>query len=144
MVSSIGSGSSIGMFRPDPKELFNKVDTDGSGGISQVELKEFSDSMEKKTGMTLDVSDTSFAEYDADSDGTLSTTELDSLMESNRPTSQEDGMRGMGPPPSSDMSASSSTDSLDELISALKTLLESLSKSVGSFGEETSVISLKT
>lgn len=95
MVSSIGGGGSGGMVL----NLFKKFDNDSSGGISPSELKTFSEDMEKKTGNTLDVGDSAFTTYDADSDETLSTAELDSLLESNKPEPPAGGGQGMGPPP---------------------------------------------
>lgn len=137
MVGSIGSGGSIGMGRPDPRDLFKKVDTDSSGGISPSELKTFSEDMEKKTGNSLDVGDSAFTTSDADSDGTLSTAELDSLLESSRPEPPAGGGQGMGPPPPPAGEASAayvanSGDELSTLISGLQSLLEKLSSLSGS------------
>jgi Ca2+-binding EF-hand superfamily protein len=133
MVNSIGS--SVGsIFRPDPQELFKKIDTDNSGGISQAELKAFSEDMQKKTGQTLDSSDTAFTTYDTDSDGTLSTEELNSILESNNPGQHAAAGQGMAPPPppppdeaAAAYSANSGQDTLASLISSLQSLLDKLS-----------------
>jgi Ca2+-binding EF-hand superfamily protein len=69
------------MRRPD---LFSKVDSDGSGGIDQVEISELARKLSEDTGNTLSVEDI-FSTYDADGDGQLSKTELDSFMRENAP-----------------------------------------------------------
>lgn len=63
--------------RPDPAEMFNKIDTDGSGGISQSELE----TMAGKTGQSIDA-ESVISTYDADGDGELSSEEMHSYMES--------------------------------------------------------------
>jgi len=143
MVSSIGSGSSLAMGRPDPRDLFNKIDADGSGGISQSELQVFSEDMEKKAGKSLEVGDSSFSTYDSNGDGILSTAELDSLLESNRPAQPEGSGQGMGPPPpppeqASEAYSANSGNELSSLISGLHGLLEKLTLLSESDGSESS------
>jgi len=85
MVNGIGSYNSSMYYlqnqpartRPDPAEIFNKVDTDASGGISQSELQAMAD----KTGQTIDTENV-ISTYDADGDGELSSEEMQSYMES--------------------------------------------------------------
>lgn len=98
MVNGISSSMSS-LLRPDPKDFFNRVDTDGSGGISQAELQTMADKLKEKTGKTLEVSDSSFASYDTDGDGSLSADELKSVLDNS----------GFGPPLGSQETADSST-----------------------------------
>jgi Ca2+-binding EF-hand superfamily protein len=134
MVNSIGGSSAGNIYRPDPQEIFKKIDTDNSGGISQAELKAFSEDMQKKTGQTLDSGDTAFTTYDTDGSGTLSTEELNSLLESNNPGPPAGAGQGMAPPPppppdqaTAAYSANSGQDTLSSLISSLQDLLDKLS-----------------
>jgi Ca2+-binding EF-hand superfamily protein len=88
MVNGIGSNSSYMNYsqtnavrsRPDPAEMFSKVDTDGSGGISQTELESFVTNMSNKTGKSVD-STNGVSTYDKDGNGELSQDELKSFME---------------------------------------------------------------
>jgi Ca2+-binding EF-hand superfamily protein len=66
------------------KDLFNKVDSNGDGGIDKVEISDLAKKLAKDTGSTLSVDDI-FSTYDADGDGKLSKTELDSFMRENAP-----------------------------------------------------------
>jgi Ca2+-binding EF-hand superfamily protein len=134
MVTSIDGSSMSSIYRPDPKDLFKKIDTDNSGGISQAELKAFSEDMQKKTGKTLDAGDTEFTVYDTNSDGTLSTEELNSLLENNNPGQQAGARQGVAPPPppppdqaTAAYVANSGQDTLASLISSLQSLLDKLS-----------------
>jgi len=76
--------------RPDPAEMFKKVDTDGSGGISQTELDAMAEDMSSRTGQTIDTSN-ALSTYDTDGNGELSSEEMDAFMKS---TMQQ----GMGHP----------------------------------------------
>jgi Ca2+-binding EF-hand superfamily protein len=97
-MSSIGSIGASGMQRPDPMGMFKKTDSDGSGGISQTELKSLSDSIKEKTGNTLDASSEAFAGYDSDGNGSLSGEELKTVLD-NSGFGPSQGMQGMAPPP---------------------------------------------
>jgi Ca2+-binding EF-hand superfamily protein len=66
--------------RPDPAEMFNKIDSDGSGGISQPELDTFVQNISSKVGNTIDTTG-AVSTYDADGNGELSRGELKSFME---------------------------------------------------------------
>lgn len=124
--------------------FFTKVDSDESGGVSQSELQTLADDMASKFGITLDTGDEAFASYDTDGDGSLGEKELKTVMDTNRPE-PPGGMQAQGPPPPPpDQTVSSSLPSLDDQISALKTLLDRLSKSDGSTSGESSVISVTT
>jgi Ca2+-binding EF-hand superfamily protein len=74
--------------RPDPTELFNNIDTDSSGGISQSELDTFVQAMSSQTGQSINTTD-AVSTYDVNGDGELSQDELKSFMDAN----------GIAPPP---------------------------------------------
>ena len=63
------------MRRPD---LFSKVDSDGSGGIDQVEISDLAKKLSEDTGNTLSVEDI-FSTYDTDGDGQRRKSELGSF-----------------------------------------------------------------
>jgi Ca2+-binding EF-hand superfamily protein len=65
---------------PDPSEMFNKMDTDSSSGISQSELETFAENISSKTGTSIETTD-AVTTYDADGDSELSSDELKSFME---------------------------------------------------------------
>ena len=69
-------------------KMFAKVDADGSGSVDQAELTTMLDKVSEKTGVALssNIADT-FASMDSNSDGSLSSDELDS------------GMKALMPPP---------------------------------------------
>ena len=78
--------------RPSPAEMFNKMfnkmDSDGSGGISQSELDAFGQGIAAQTGSTIDTAN-AVATYDADGNGELSQDELQSFMKATMPQSGE-------------------------------------------------------
>ena len=94
MINGIGSYNNCMNYlqtargRPDPAEMFNKVDSDGSGGVSRSELDTLVQDISSKTGNSIDTTD-AVSTYDADGNGELSGDELKSFMEA----------RGMKPPP---------------------------------------------
>jgi Ca2+-binding EF-hand superfamily protein len=67
--------------KPDPAEMFKKVDTDGSGGISQSELDALAEKISSDTGRTIDTGN-AIATYDTDGNGELSSEEMDAFMKS--------------------------------------------------------------
>ncbi|MGD9006554.1 MAG: EF-hand domain-containing protein [Desulfobacteraceae bacterium] len=86
--------------RPDPAEMFNKVDQDGSGGLDQTEFQTLAGKISEATGQEVDVNEL-FATYDTDGDGALSEDETHTAMEANRPAGPPPGgmmgpMGGMG------------------------------------------------
>ena len=82
---------------PDPAEMFDKVDIDGSGGLDQSELQTMADGISAATGETVDAEEL-LATYDADGDGALNEEETQTAMEANRP-------QGPPPPPPEGMEA---------------------------------------
>jgi Ca2+-binding EF-hand superfamily protein len=138
-IGSVGMSSMNNMQRPDPLGIFKKTDSDGSGGVSQAELKNLADVIKEKTGKTLEVSDKSFKTYDSNSDGSLSGDELKSVLD-NSGFGPPQGMQGMGPPPPPPQQASNSynanssnsgQDSVSELVSNLQNLLGQLTGTSG-------------
>jgi Ca2+-binding EF-hand superfamily protein len=90
-------------------DLYQKVDSDSSGSIDQTEFSAFALQMAEMSGATVDA-EALFTQYDADSDGSLSTEELDSFMKENAPPPPPPG--GMGGPQGL-MSALSETEDSD-------------------------------
>lgn len=122
MVSGIGSYGNYSSYlqtqaareRPDPAEMFNRVDGDGSGGVSQTELETFVAEMSSRTGDSIDTTD-AVATYDSDGDGELSAEELKSFMEASGimpPPPPPGGAGGMNGGGSDDESTSASADSV--------------------------------
>jgi len=101
MLNGIGNcGSCSGylqqqaMGRSDPSDLFDKVDSDASGGISQTELEAWAGAMSDETGVSIDTAD-AVSTWDEDGDGVLNDEELASFMRETMPPPP--GNRGMGP-----------------------------------------------
>jgi len=131
MVNGIGSCNSYMSYmqiqtarsRPDPAGMFNKVDGDGSGGISQSELETFAQNISNKTGNSIDTAD-AVSTYDTDGNGELNEDELKFFMEAS-------GVKPPPPPPPPsggagmmggvDSDDESSTASADSVISAYDT-----------------------
>ena len=100
-------------------KMFAKVDTDGSGGVDQAELKTMLSDISQKTGVSLD-GDTAetFSTMDSNADGSLSSEELGQ------------GMQSLMPPPPSTLDfaqmrsgdgAGGSQESQDDLFAQLDT-----------------------
>ena len=87
--------------RPDPAGMFNKVDSDGNGGVSQSELDVLVQDISSKTGNSID-STNAVTTYDADGNGELSGDELKSFMEAS----------GIKPPPPPGGSSTTSAESI--------------------------------
>ncbi len=118
-------------------DLFNKVDSNTDGVIDKVEISDLAKKLSEDTGTSLNVDDI-FSTYDADGDGKLSQTELDSFMRENAPPPP--GGHGRGPDSVNDASQQSVLDDLfakvdedsdgsiskDELSDLVKKLLEDL------------------
>jgi hypothetical protein len=110
--------------------MFAKVDADGSGNVDQAELTTMLDHVSQKTGASFDDVAKVFTSMDANSDGSLSSDELDSGMKSlmqaqsstvdfaqarksgGSPDGEGGGPRGAGgPPPAGAAGGSSSASS---------------------------------
>jgi len=133
-MSSIENISMGGMQRPGPRDLFNRVDSDRSGGVSQAELQKLSDKIQEKTGSTIDAGDEAFKGYDSDGNSSLSGEELRTVLD-NSGFGPPQGMQGMGPPPPPPQQATDSynansseseQDIVTALVSNMKALLETL------------------
>lgn len=72
-------------------KMFAKVDTDGSGGVDQTELGTMLSNISEKTSVSLGDAKELFTQMDSNSDGSLSSDELDT------------GMKALMPPPPSTM-----------------------------------------
>jgi Ca2+-binding EF-hand superfamily protein len=94
MMSGIsGMSGMMGGMRPDPQQMFNRTDKDGSGGIDSSELSTMADKIAEDTGIEIDA-ESLMAEYDGDGDGVLNQDEANAAMESLRDK--------LGPPPPPD------------------------------------------
>jgi len=82
----------------DKEQMFNTLDTDGDGKLSQTELETWASTMAEKTGQTIDTSE-ALSTYDTDGDGGLSSEEMQAYVSA----TMRQGMGGMGmmqgPPP---------------------------------------------
>ena len=102
MINSINSNSTLSdmlslqasQSNRGPQAMFNKIDSDGDGGINQAEFEQVAAKISEMTGNTVNFQDT-LATYDADGNGTLSATEMDSFMKDNAPPPPPDGGMGM-------------------------------------------------
>ena len=90
------SGPNGGGHPPDPSEMFNKVDKDGSGGLDQTEFVTLSNKISEVTGEEIDAEEI-FAAYDEDGDGVLNEDETQAVMEAYKPEGPPPG-GGMGGP----------------------------------------------
>jgi len=125
MVNGIGSNSSYMNYsqtnavrsRPDQAEMFSKVDTDGSGGVSQTELESFVTNISNKTGKSVDATG-AVTTYDTDGSGELSQNELMSFIDANNMAPPPPPPGGTGMMNGADNSSESSTTSAASIISA--------------------------
>jgi hypothetical protein len=91
MMSGIsGMGGMMGGMRPDPQQMFNRVDKDGSGGLDKDELSVMTDEISERSGIEIDAQSL-MEEYDGDGDGALNPEETHAAMESLK--------EELGPPP---------------------------------------------
>ena len=77
------------------EEMFNRVDSDGSGGVDTVELSALAEKMREHSNQGLSAEEM-LEKMDSDGDGELSRTELEKGMEEMRP--RRDGGRPPMPP----------------------------------------------
>jgi Ca2+-binding EF-hand superfamily protein len=110
-----------------PEDLFNNIDSDGSGKVSATELSDFVSKMSQMTGTSIDTTN-AMTTYDKDGDGELSSTEIKGFLDANRPKQPPMGMMGMPPGPSpeekfneadTDGSGGLNSTELDSLISGI-------------------------
>ncbi|MHB1015668.1 MAG: hypothetical protein ACYC2W_10380 [Desulfurivibrionaceae bacterium] len=141
MVNSISSSGSYALQqallamqqqpRTGPQDLFKKVDTDASGGVSQSELTTLAQNIGSTTGQTLNVDNAAFTGYDADANGTLSGKEFMDALQSSGLFSAA-GTDGTGTSSTTKdqavaaYSATSGGDALSSLIAGLQNLLQQL------------------
>jgi Ca2+-binding EF-hand superfamily protein len=100
MVNGIDSSSSYLTYlqthptkhKTSAAEMFNKVDTDGSGGISASELETLAQKISKDTGQTINTKN-AITTYDTDGNGELSSEEMSAFMQATM--QQGMGMMGM-------------------------------------------------
>ena len=114
MVSGISSSNSYMNYM-----LFEALDTDGSGGITQSELDTWAEKMSSATGTTID---TTNAVSTYGTDGVLSADELNSFMEA----TMQQGMGFAGIPPASQDSSdsSASTDLFNAITGGSSTMTQ--------------------
>ena len=124
--SSTDNVSTAKAQRPDPKDFFKKVDTDGSGDISKSELKSLAEDIKNNTGTTIDTSDEDFNTYDTNGDGVLSKDELKDVMDKNRPTPPHGPGEGMRAQTASNEQTSSTAVNMQDQLSVLRDLLNKL------------------
>ena len=68
---------------PSPERLLSKIDTDGSGGVSDTELQGLLDDVAKTTGVSSQTSAADLVkQYDANGDGSLNADELGKTLQS--------------------------------------------------------------
>lgn len=112
-----------GMEPPDKEEMFNEIDTDGSGGIDETELTAFAEKLAEDTGFELNL-DEAIAAYDEDGDSALSQEEMDTMMKA--------GMPAPPPPPpmpEQALAAYGQNSGEDDLLNTLLSMLGSNTES---------------
>lgn len=109
------------------QEMFNKVDSDGSGGVDATELQSMLDDIAKHTGnsSTTTAAD-ALTKMDSNGDGSLDSSEMEAGMKSLMPEpsstmafaqarNAEGGPKGAGGPPPASGGSSSSDSDIDPL-----------------------------
>lgn len=129
MMSGIsGMTGMTGGMRPDPQQMFNRLDKDGSAGVDKDELSAMAEKMAERTGTEIDV-DSLMEEFDGDGDGVLSQDEtkaaMDSLKEQMGPPPNGGPKAGGGPPPQEEASSVYGQDGVESQ-SGIDSLLEAL------------------
>ena len=109
-----------------PEEMFGRIDSDASGGISHTEFETFA---EKIAGDTLDTEE-ALATYDADGDGELSQEEMMNFMAASGIQAQMQPGRG-GPGPAAIFDAADEDASGGISQAELETLAEKISGATG-------------
>lgn len=134
MMSGIsGMSGMMGGMRPDPQQMFNRMDKDGSSSIDKDEFSAMAEKMAEETGTEIDV-DSLMEEYDGDGDGVLNQEETQAAMESLHeqmgppPAGGPGAGGGPPPPPEEETSGVYGQDGVDSQ-STVAQLLEALSES---------------
>jgi len=125
--------------RPSAEDMFKKVDSSGDGSVDSTEFESLVGNMSERTGNSIDATE-NFSAYDSDEDGALSSDELKSFLEANKPDAGEQGMGGMdemmaggkaggpkGPPPPPPPSGESEEDDEYDIMSLLEEASEDTS-----------------
>jgi Ca2+-binding EF-hand superfamily protein len=129
MISGISNGNNCMTYmqqaqstqhKSGPPDLFQALDTDGSGEIDQSELDTWAKNMSSKTGMPVKTSE-AISTYDSDGNGSLSSTELHSFLESTGIKPPADGPPPGPPPGSVAKTGDTSSGNADSIISAYDT-----------------------
>ena len=134
MMSGIsGMGSMMNGMRPDPQQMFNRMDKDGSAGIDKDELSAMTEKMADASGTEIDVVSL-MAEFDGDGDGILNQDETHAAMESLKaqmgpPVNGGPGAGGGPPPPAKEEAAGVYGQDGVESQSTIEQLLDALSDS---------------
>ena len=131
MMSGIsGMSGMMGGMRPNPQQMFNRMDKDGSTSIDKDELSAITEKMAEASGTEIDV-DSLMEEFDGDGDGVLNLEEthaaMESLKEQMGPPPNGGPGAGQGPPPPPQEEASGvygqdgveSQSTIDQLLAAL-------------------------
>lgn len=127
--SSASAWSSMSTSRASrQQEMFNKVDSDGSGGVDATELQSMLDDIAKHTGTASSTTAAdALAKMDSNGDGSLDSSEMESGLKNILPEPSstmafaktrhgEGGPQGAGgPPPPPPSGGTSSTDSDSEI-----------------------------
>ncbi|WP_319405736.1 EF-hand domain-containing protein [uncultured Desulfosarcina sp.] len=141
MMSGIsGMSGMMAGIRPDPQQMFNRMDKDGSANIDKDELSAVVQEMAERTGTEIDV-DNLMVDFDEDGDGVLSQDETHAAMESLKEQMGPPPMNGPKPGgsmPGQEGSGIYGTDGTEEQ-SAIAQLLSSLSEAEDE-EEESSII----
>lgn len=83
--SALGASRAMRPQPPSKEDLFQKVDSDGSGGVDATELGSMLGAMAQKSGQSVGDASERFSQFDTDGSGSLSVDELDSGMKSLMP-----------------------------------------------------------
>ena len=79
MLNQTTDSASTANSRPNPEEMFKKLDSDGNGSLNQTELDTLAKDMKSMTGQTIDTKN-AISTYDKDGDGALNKSEMDTMM----------------------------------------------------------------
>jgi Ca2+-binding EF-hand superfamily protein len=79
ILNQTADSTSIANSRPNPEEMFKKLDSDGSSSLNKTELDVWAKDFASMTGQTVDTTQ-AINTYDTDGDGALNTTEMDTMV----------------------------------------------------------------